>query len=103
MYMPPAATRYLYLARHGAALPDESGLSHAGRQQAILLGRRLRARPISAVHHGPLPPALQTAQLVGGQLDGGPLTSSGAAGGFVPYVPGRNDVASGRGEGVMPF
>lgn len=29
------ATRYLYLARHGEALPDESGLTEAGRRQAV--------------------------------------------------------------------
>jgi broad specificity phosphatase PhoE len=101
--MPPAATRYLYLARHGAALPDESGLSDAGRQQAILLGRRLRARPISAVHHGPLPRALQTAQLVGEQLDGVSLTSSAAAGDFMPYVPDRNELPSSGAEVFMRF
>src|SRR5215469_12892428 len=84
--MPTAATRYLYLARHGEPLPDESGLSDAGRQQAILLGRRLRARAITAVHHGLLPRALQTAQLVGDQLDGVSVTSSPAAGDYVPYV-----------------
>ena len=78
--MPLQATRYLYLARHGEAAPDESGLSHSGRQQAILLGRRRRARPITALYHGPLPRALQTARLVGEQLDGVSLTRSPAAG-----------------------
>jgi len=48
------ATRFLYLARHGQALPDESGLTDAGRRQATLLGERLRDVPLSAVHHGPL-------------------------------------------------
>lgn len=101
--MPPQATRYLYLARHGEALPDESGLSDAGRQQSILLGQRLRARPITAVHHGPLPRALQTAQLVGEQLDGVSLTSAPAAGDFVPYVPDRNELPSGGAEVFLQF
>jgi hypothetical protein len=83
------ASRYLYLARHGEAVPDESGLSDAGRQQAILLGQRLRARPITAVYRGPLPRALQTARLVADQLDGVSLTSSVAAGDYVPYMPER--------------
>ena len=101
--MPPVATRYLYLARHGEALPDESGLSDAGRQQAILLGRRLRARPISAVHHGPLPRTLQTACLVGEQLDGVSLTSSAAAGDYVPYVPERHELPTEGAEVFLRF
>ncbi|MGQ4426862.1 histidine phosphatase family protein, partial [Streptomyces violaceoruber] len=36
--MTGTATRYLYLARHGEAVPDESGLTDAGRRQAALLG-----------------------------------------------------------------
>jgi broad specificity phosphatase PhoE len=103
MHMPPAATRYLYLARHGEALPDESGLSDTGRQQAILLGRRLRARPISAVHHGPLPRARQTAHLVGEQLDGVSLTLSPAAGDYVPYVPDRHALPTGDAEVFLRF
>jgi broad specificity phosphatase PhoE len=101
MNMPPEATRYLYLARHGEALPDESGLSDTGRQQAILLGRRLRARPIIALHHGPLPRALQTARLVGEQLDGVSLTISTAAGDYVPYVPDRNELPTGGADVFM--
>jgi broad specificity phosphatase PhoE len=101
--MPLQATRYLYLARHGEASPDESGLSDSGRQQAILLGRRLRARPITAVYHGPLPRAQQTARLVGEQLDGVSLTSSPAAGDFVPYVPDRNEVPSHGADVFLRF
>jgi hypothetical protein len=37
--MTGTATRYLYLARHGEALPDESGLTQAGRHvQRVLPG-----------------------------------------------------------------
>ncbi len=96
--MPAIATRYLYLARHGEALPDESGLSEAGCQQAILLGRRLCTRPITAIHHGPLPRAVQTAHLVGEQLGSISLTSSAPAGDYVPYVPDRNELLRGGVE-----
>lgn len=87
------ATRYLYLARHGQALPDESGLTETGRQQAVLLGERLREVPISAVHHGPLARAAQTASLIAGQLDGGaPLRVSEVAGDYVPYLPDKDEL-----------
>lgn len=33
MTMTGTATRYLYLARHGEAAPDENGLTDAGRRQ----------------------------------------------------------------------
>ncbi|MFC8430315.1 histidine phosphatase family protein [Streptomyces sp. NPDC057253] len=81
------ATRYLYLARHGEALPDESGLSRVGRRQATLLGRRLRDVPLTAVHHGPLPRATQTARLIHDQLENVPLLISDLADDYVPYVP----------------
>jgi probable phosphoglycerate mutase len=100
--MPPA-TRYLYLARHAEALPDESGLSDAGRQQAMLLGKRLRARPITAVYHGPLPRAQQTARLVADQLDGVSLTSSAAAGDYVPYLPQRNELPADGADIYLRF
>ncbi|CAM5239604.1 hypothetical protein SCHAM137S_05268 [Streptomyces chartreusis] len=53
--MTGTATRYLYLVRHGQALPDESELAEGRRRQATLLGERLRDVPFAAVHHGPLP------------------------------------------------
>jgi probable phosphoglycerate mutase len=90
--MTGTATRYLYLARHGEALPDESGLTQAGREQATLLGRRLRDIPFTAVHHGPLPRAAQTARLIHGQLKNVPLLVSDVAGDYVPYVPPRNEL-----------
>ena len=86
------ATRYLYLARHGQALPDESGLTETGRQQAVLLGERLREVPISVVHHGPLARASQTASLIAGQLDGVPLRRSEVAGDYVPYMPDKDEL-----------
>lgn len=83
--------RYLYLARHGEATPDERGLTEAGRRQAELLGKRLHGIPLTAVHHGPLPRAVQTARLVGEQLGEVPLRESGAAGDYVPYIPERDE------------
>ena len=101
--MPLEATRYLYLARHGEALPDESSLSDIGRQQAVLLGRRLRARPITVVYHGPLPRTLQTARLVGEQLDGVSLSVSAPAGDYVPYVPDRSELPTGGADVFLRF
>ncbi|GAA1960864.1 histidine phosphatase family protein [Kitasatospora viridis] len=86
------ATRYLYLARHGEARPDGNGLTEAGRRQAVLLGRRLADRPITVVHHGPLPRAAQTARLIGEQLRGTPLTVCEEAGDYVPHVPARAEL-----------
>ena len=90
--MTGTATRYLYLVRHGEALPDESGLTEAGRRQATLLGRRLRGIPFAAVHHGPLPRAEQTARLIADQLKGVPLRASEVAGDYVPYLPERDEL-----------
>ena len=90
--MPSTATHYLHLARHGEALLDESGLSETGRQQAILLGRRLRNCPLTALHHGPLPRAHETARLIGEQLTDAPLKVSSAAGDYVPYMPTRDEL-----------
>ncbi|MFI6148690.1 histidine phosphatase family protein [Streptomyces sp. NPDC051109] len=90
--MTDMAARYLYLVRHGEALPDESGLSEAGRRQATLLGRRLKEIPFAAVHHGPLPRAEQTARLIGEQLGNVPRHVSVVAGDYVPYVPEREEL-----------
>ncbi|MFD5590319.1 histidine phosphatase family protein [Streptomyces griseorubiginosus] len=97
------ATRYLYLARHGEALADESGLSEAGRRQAVLLGRRLRGVPLTAVHHGPLPRAVQTARLVHEQLENVPLVVSDVAGDYVPYVPPADELPSASADFYLRF
>ena len=97
------AARYLYLARHGEALPDESGLTEAGRQQAVLLGRRLRGVPLTAVHHGPLPRAVQTARLVHEQLENVPLLASDVAGDYVPYVPPADELPSDSADLYLRF
>ncbi|WP_432115174.1 histidine phosphatase family protein [Streptomyces sp. S1] len=90
--MTATAARYLYLARHGEALPDESGLSEGGRRQAVLLGERLRGAPLSAIHHGPLARAAETARLVRERLGDVPLWPSAPAGDYVPYLPHREEL-----------
>lgn len=90
--MTGTAPRYLYLTRHGEASPDESELTDIGRRQAVLLGERLRRSPLTALHHGLLPRAAQTAQLIREQLDGVPLHVSEEAGDYVPYLPQRHEL-----------
>ncbi|PSJ25405.1 histidine phosphatase family protein [Streptosporangium nondiastaticum] len=86
------AARHLYLVRHGEAAPDESALTEAGRRQTVLLAERLRGIPFAAVHHGPLPRARETAELIGAGLGGVPLRAAEAAGDYVPYVPAREEL-----------
>ena len=107
--MPGTASRFLYLTRHGEASPDESALTARGRRQTRLLGERLRGFPLSAIYHGPLPRAEQSARLIGDQLDDIPLHATRTAGDFVPYVPERAelppasvDYLTGRLEQIPP-
>ncbi|MFB7230202.1 histidine phosphatase family protein [Streptomyces fimicarius] len=86
------AARYLYVTRHGQASADETTLTDAGRRQAALLGERLRGAPITAIHHGPLPRAEQTAKLIGERLPGVPLVPSEPAGDYLPYLPLREEL-----------
>ncbi|MFJ9697538.1 histidine phosphatase family protein [Kitasatospora sp. NPDC101183] len=99
----PTATRYLYLARHGEALPDGSGLSERGERQAALLGERLAGRPISSIHHGPLPRAARTAHLVSAHLPDATLTVSDLAGDYVPYVPERHELPPDSADFLLAF
>jgi probable phosphoglycerate mutase len=101
--MTGTATRYLYLVRHAEALPDESGLTENGRRQAVLLGQRLRDIPFSAVHHGPLPRAAQTAHLIGDLLKNVPLHISDAAGDCVPDVPERDQLPANSAHFLLRF
>ncbi|MER7948706.1 histidine phosphatase family protein [Streptomyces sp. NPDC096079] len=101
--MTRTAARYLYLARHGEATEDETALSERGRRQAVLLGERLRKAPLTAIHHGPLPRAAQTARLVAEQLDGVPLRMSAPAGDYVPYVPRREELPERSADAMLGF
>ncbi|GGQ56393.1 histidine phosphatase family protein [Couchioplanes azureus] len=80
------ANRLLYLARHGEAV-DDGNLTARGRQQADLLGERLATVPLTAIHHGPLPRAAQTADLISRHLPGVPMHCSDVVGDYVPPVP----------------
>ncbi|MFG2497199.1 histidine phosphatase family protein [Streptomyces sp. NPDC048441] len=93
--------RYLYLARHGEATSEEGGLTEAGRRQAALLGRRLHGVPLTAVQHGPLPRAAQTARLVAEQLSGVPSHECETAGDYVPYVPERDELPSEMADALL--
>ncbi|WP_224284569.1 histidine phosphatase family protein, partial [Streptomyces sp. LS1784] len=57
-----------------------------------LLGRRPAGRPVSVLHHGPLPRAAETARLVAEQLTGVRPEPCEEAGDFVPYVPPREEL-----------
>jgi probable phosphoglycerate mutase len=99
--MTGTAARYLYLARHGEASPDESTLTHNGRRQAVLLGERLRGSPVTAVHHGPLPRAQQTARLICDQLDGVTAHSCEAAGDYIPHLPQRDELPAASADAML--
>ncbi|MFE5914392.1 histidine phosphatase family protein [Streptomyces wedmorensis] len=101
--MPGTAARYLYLTRHGEASADESELTHAGHRQAALLGERLRGVPLTAIHHGPLARAEQTARLIGEQLDGVSVRRSEAAGDYIPYLPAREELPPETADAMLGF
>lgn len=99
-----SATRYLYVARHGEALPDQSGLTEKGRRQAELLGRRLRDVPFSAFHHSPLPRAVQTAGLIGQQLNANVSPEvSEAAGDYIPSAPKKAELPADSAAFLLNF
>ncbi|MFJ8810481.1 histidine phosphatase family protein [Streptomyces sp. NPDC102490] len=101
--MTGTATRYLYLARHGEASADESRLTDAGRRQATLLGRRLRDVPLTAVHHGPLPRAEETARLITDELEGLTPRVAESAGDYVPHIPERDELPAGSADFYLDF
>ncbi|MEV8375351.1 histidine phosphatase family protein [Kribbella sp. NPDC056861] len=93
-----SATRYLYVARHGEALPDQSGLTEKGQRQAKLLSRRLRDVPFTAFHHSPLARAVQTAGLL--ELEVEPEASE-AAGDYIPAVPTRDELPPDSADNLL--
>ncbi|MGW1866638.1 histidine phosphatase family protein [Streptomyces mauvecolor] len=100
---PTTATRYLYLARHGDAGHEGPALTHAGRSQAALLGRRLARVPLDSVHHGPLGRAAETARLIAAQLDGATATEAEWAGDYVPYWPERGELPESDADRILDF
>lgn len=86
-------TRYLYLARHGAA--DVFGeLTDIGRQQASLLGERLTGIPVDAIWHSPLPRAAATADELRRYLANATTAEATELIDHVPYVPFPADTPS---------
>lgn len=85
-------TRYLYLARHGAA--DAFGeLTEPGREQSRLLGARLAGLPVDAVWHSPLVRAVASAQELARHLPGVPVAAADELVDHVPYVPAPGETA----------
>ncbi|MDG4798305.1 histidine phosphatase family protein [Micromonospora sp. WMMD1082] len=85
------ATRYLYLARHGAA--DAFGeLTDAGYRQADLLGRRLAGLPIDAVWHSMLPRAAASAHEIAKHLPDVRVAEAAELVDHVPYVPNADEM-----------
>lgn len=101
--MTATATRYLYLTRHGQATEDESGLSEQGGRQAELLGERLRDSPITAVTHGPLPRAAQTARLICDRLGSPAPRAADWAGDYIPYEPTRPELPPESADRFLDF
>jgi probable phosphoglycerate mutase len=87
--------RFLYLVRHGDASPHDEPLSATGREQAWLVGARLR--PVRSCHRprpaaparcpGPLPRAAQTAAIIADGFPGVPVTASEPADPLAPTAP----------------
>src|SRR5215831_7871256 len=93
-------THFLYLVRHGEAVPHDGPLSPAGEQQAQLTGERLKDVPLSAIHHGPLPRAAQTASLIAACLPSVPVSASDLAGDYLPSDPDPAGLPPGYEAGV---
>jgi serine/threonine-protein phosphatase PGAM5 len=80
-------THFLYVVRHGEASPHDGPLSDLGRRQARCVGERLGAVPMSAIYHGPLERAAQTAAIIAEHLPGVPVLASDLAGDYIPADP----------------
>lgn len=85
-------THFLYLVRHGEAVPHDGPLSPIRERQARLAGKRLQDVPLSAIWHGPLPRAVQTAALIAAAFPGVPVSESDLAGDYVPSDPDPADL-----------
>jgi broad specificity phosphatase PhoE len=85
-------SHFLYLVRHGAAAPHDGPLSPVGEQQAKLTGQRLKDVPFSAIYHGPLPRAAQTARLIAAFTPDVPMSASDLAGDYLPSDPDPDDL-----------
>jgi probable phosphoglycerate mutase len=96
-------THFLYLVRHGEAVPHDGPLSPAGEQQAQLTGRRLKDVPLSAIHHGPLPRAAQTASIIAACIPDVSVSASDLAGDYLPSDPDPDDLPPSYASFVAGF
>lgn len=88
------AKRTLYLVRHGqyvrrarrSAEPDGE-LTGTGRQQAALVGLRLRDVPVDVIHHSTLIRARQTAEIIAAEFPDVPLRPSPLLRECIPSLP----------------
>jgi probable phosphoglycerate mutase len=96
-------THFLYLVRHGEAAPHDGPLSPAGERQARLTGERLKHVPLSAIYHGPLPRAAQTASLIVACFPDVPVSASDLAGDYLPSDPDAADLPPSYASFVAGF
>lgn len=96
-------THFLYVVRHGDAAPHDGPLSPIGQQQAKLTGQRLKDVPFSAICHGPLPRAAQTANLIAASMPGVPVTCSDLAGDYLPSDPEPDDLPASYARFLAQF
>jgi serine/threonine-protein phosphatase PGAM5 len=96
-------THFLYLVRHGQADPHDGPLSEAGEEQARLTGQRLSEVPFSAIYHGPLPRAAETAGLIAAFLPGVPVSACDLAGDYLPSDPDPTGLPSSFASFVARF
>lgn len=80
-------THFLYLIRHGHAEPHDGPLSDAGREQARLTARRLQDVQLTAITHGPLERAAQTASIIAASLPRVRSVPSDLVGDYIPADP----------------
>jgi serine/threonine-protein phosphatase PGAM5 len=88
-------THFLYLIRHGEASPHDGPLSETGRRQARLAGERLKSVPLSAIQHGPLERAVQTANIISENFPDVPCWMSDLAGDYIPSDPDTTGLPAG--------
>jgi serine/threonine-protein phosphatase PGAM5 len=90
------ATKTLYLIRHGQYYfhnehIDKMGgnLTPAGIKQAQATAQRVKLWPITAIHASTMPRALETAQIIAGELPNVPLHPSDDLWECLPHIPPR--------------
>ena len=86
------ATRTIYLVRHGEYDWDDQpspnkGLTALGLKQARLTAKRLRSLPITAVYSSDLTRAVETAEVILGELDGVRYEKSRILRECIPSIP----------------